>query len=143
MSDQQIVTLPGNGALFHRKDAADLKTKAELKSKTGPVVSIWSGDIVLPGGQRLQVKANYVERKGHFECEVREFDTWKLVSKFTMPGFAGQNYVDTVMPVDTRKYKLRAIRATSLDDTTGEELTYIRLRMPQVTSVSRSHPAFA
>lgn len=130
----QSTTKPGRGALFHRKNALDLKTKAQIKAGIGPRVAIYSGEIVLPGGERLQVLATYHERTKQFECEVREFDTWTSRSTFTLPDLAGENYRDTVMPIGTRKYKLRAIRAEKIDSDTGEIFKYIRLEMPQVNS---------
>ena len=119
---------PGTGSL-HLKVMHDDK-------QTGIMTRAWRGDLMFESGQRMQVLAKGDTKHKSYACEIRVFGEWSVISKFRMPFFNSQPYVETRFKIAERSYLLRAYPAKSL---AGK--TYLRLALPAVREGYRSATA--
>lgn len=139
---------PGIGVLFARKDAVDIRTKKEKKAQTGPIVRMFTGEIVLPGNQRARLQSTWSQRTNTFDLVVDTFDTWTPIAHVTIPGFMSKEigYTEGILPVNGRKYKINFIKARK-DQTNAdgeiETLHYLRVTLPQVQhTIATGDPMF-
>lgn len=125
---------PGDGWLFY---------------KTGrDNTFVFQGHIKIHDTLSVQVVAKLDTTTHKYDCELREFDTWKTITKFELPEIGSNPFVDGMIripldkpeEIDTpegklnlthRKYKVRAFRDS-------KRKNVLRMQLPEVMKADRS-----
>lgn len=134
MTVQANTLSAGVSFLRFKRSHEDVRTKAEAKAATKPMVSIFTGQLTLPGDIRCVVTMKAVDRNDHYEVTVQQAprdnatepsaNDWKTLANFTLPFFKGAPYVEGSMTIGTRKFIVRMTPPNGGD--------YLRLYLPQV-----------
>jgi hypothetical protein len=132
---QGFVLRPGDGWLFYQVGRED--------------TFIFQGHLKFHDGEKgeAQIVARLDTKAGEYDCEVREFGTWKTIAAFKMPSIGKNPFVEAVikMPLDKpeeidtpegklsvthRKYKVRAFRDS-------KRKNVLRMQLPEVMKTNQ------